>query len=123
MKMLETRDNSSDRRGPAEAGVSSREMLCVARQDRDRWEALCLDLDLAVQGRSFDEVRSLLEEAVNTYIEDARAEAEPARSRLLARRVPRHVRLIWAWRFFKAVLNGRVPGADSAVWLPITCHS
>jgi len=74
----------------------SRELLCVARGSGDRWEALCLDLDLAVQGRSFDEVRGLLDEAVNTYVEDASAEAEPARSRLLARRVPLHVRLAWA---------------------------
>jgi hypothetical protein len=100
----------------------SREPLCVARGGGERWEALCLDLDLAVQGRSFDEVRALLEEAVNTYMEDARAEAEPARARLLARRVPLHVRLLWAWRFFKAALYGRTPGGDSAVWLPVVCH-
>jgi hypothetical protein len=83
--MLETRDNSADRRDPAQ-GRTSRELLCVARHGDDLWEALCLDLDLAVQGRSFDEVRTLLDEAVNTYIGDANAEAEPARSRLLARR-------------------------------------
>jgi hypothetical protein len=100
----------------------SSELLCVARGGADRWEALCLDLDLAVQGRSFDEVRSLLEEALRTYMEDARAEAEPSRSRLLARRVPLRVRLLWAWRFFKAALYGRTPGGDSTVWLPVNCH-
>jgi hypothetical protein len=99
----------------------SREIFCVARGGGERWEALCLDLDLAVQGRSFDEVRGLLEEAVNSCVEDPNAEAEPARSQLLARRVPLHVRLAWAWRFFKAALYGRPPGADSAVWLPVIC--
>jgi hypothetical protein len=121
--MLVTRDNSADRRKPVEAGTILRRLLCVARRGGDQWEGLCLDLDLAVQGRSFDEVRALLEKAVNTYIEDAGAEAEPARSRLLARRVPLHVRLVWAWRFFKAALYGRTAGGDSAVWLPITCRT
>jgi hypothetical protein len=100
----------------------SHDFLCVARGGGDRWEALCLDLDLAVQGQSSDEVRALLEEAVNTYVEDASAEAEPARSRLLARRVPLHVRLAWAWRFFKATLYGRPPGGYSATWLPVICR-
>jgi hypothetical protein len=102
--------------------MMSLELLCVARGGGEKWEALCLDLDLAVQGRSFDEVRGLLEEAVNTYVEDARAEAEPARSQLLARRVPLHIRLVWAWRFFKAALYGRPPGGDSATWLPVNCR-
>src|SRR3979490_3332714 len=100
----------------------ARELLCVARGDGEWWEAICLDLDLAVQGRSFDEVRALLEEAVNTYVEDANAEAEPARSQLLARRVPLHVRLLWAWPFFKASLYGRPPGGDSATLLPVVCR-
>jgi len=98
------------------------ELLCVAHGSADRWEALCLDLDLAVQGRSFDEVHARLQEAVDTYVEDAQAEAEPARSQLLARRVPLHVRLLWGWRFFKAALYGRSPTGDSTVWLPVNCH-
>jgi hypothetical protein len=100
----------------------SLELLCVARGGGERWEALCLDLDLAVQGRSFDEVRALLEEAVSSYVEDPKAEEEPARSQLLARRVPLHVRLAWAWRFFKAALYGRPPGGDSTTWLPVNCR-
>jgi hypothetical protein len=100
----------------------ARELLCVAREGAERWEAICLDLDLAVQGRSFDEVRALLEKTVNTYVEDAKAEAEPARSQLLARCVPLHVRLVWAWRIFKAALYGRPPGGDSATLLPLICH-
>ncbi len=99
-----------------------RQLFCVARGKGERWEALCLDLDLAVQGRSFDEVRHLLSEAVSTYIEDASAEAEPARTRLLARRVPFHVRFLWAWRFFRAALSGRNPDGDSPIWLPVACH-
>src|ERR1043166_4037491 len=115
--MLETRDNSS---GPRAHAPGSREYLCVARRGGEWWEALCLDFDLAVQGRSFDEVRALLEEAANTYVEDAGAEAEPARSRLLARRAPLHVRALWAWRFFITAVRGRPGGGNSAGLLPIT---
>ncbi len=42
----------------------NKQLFCVARRQRDRWEAICLDLDIAVEGRSFDEVRNLLQEAV-----------------------------------------------------------
>jgi hypothetical protein len=120
--MLETQDTSTDPRSPARAS-GPREFLCVARHENEWWEALCLDFDLAVQGRSFDEVRALLDEAVNSYIEDAGAEAEPARSQLLARRAPLHVRFLWAWRFFRTALRGSIPGGSPAIWLPITCHN
>ena len=97
------------------------QFFCVARRQGERWEALCLDLDIAVQGRSFDEVRGLLGEAISTYIEDASAEAEPARSRLLARRVPFFVRFLWALRFFRVAISGKKLDGDSPVWLPVAC--
>ncbi len=99
----------------------SAELLCVARGRDKEWEALCLDLDIAVQGRSFDEVRQLLGQAIATYIQDATAEAEPDRSRLLQRRAPWRVRLLWAWRFFRAALYGRNHNSDSAVGFPVAC--
>jgi hypothetical protein len=98
------------------------QLFCIAHGKGERWEALCFDLDLAVQGRSFDEVRQLLCEAISTYIEDASAENELARSQLLARRVPFHVRFLWAWRFFRTTLFGRNSDGDSPVWLPVACH-
>jgi hypothetical protein len=103
--------------------MNKQQLFCVARRQGDRWEAMCLDLDIAVEGRSFDEVRSLLEEAVSTYIEDALAEAEPARSQLLGRRVPFLVRFLWALRFFRIALSGRNLDGDSPVWLPVTCRA
>jgi len=99
------------------------QFLCVARGSGEHWEGLCLDLDLAVQGHSFDEVRVLMSEAVSTYIEDASAENEHARSQLLARRAPFHIRLAWAFSFFRTALFGRKLDRDSPVWLPITCHA
>ena len=98
-------------------GVSMEdEVLCVARRHGEVWEAFCLNFDLAVQGRSFDEVRGLLSEAVKSYVEDASAETEPARSRLLRRGVPLHVRLLWASRFFWRLFPARpmtaIPPSD-----------
>jgi predicted RNase H-like HicB family nuclease len=85
------------------------------------WEAFSLDFDLAVQGRSFEEVSEGLREAISTYLQDVAAEQEPARSRLLRRRVPLHVRLTWAWRFFWFALRGGKSDSDSTVWLPVAC--
>lgn len=85
------------------------------------WEAFSLDFDLAVQGRSFEEVSEGLKEAISTYLKDVAVEQEPARSRLLRRRVPMRVRLMWAWRFFWFALWGRKPDSDSTVWLPVVC--
>jgi predicted RNase H-like HicB family nuclease len=100
-----------------------RELLCVAQGRGDEWEAFCLDFDLAVQGHSFEEVRGLLDEAIRTYIEDVRAEGQEAQARLVNRRVPLRVRLLWVWRFFIAALSSRNHDRDSSAWFPIACRA
>src|SRR5215475_4149213 len=82
-------------------------LVCVAHGHAQSWEAICLDFDLAVQGHSLAEVRDSIEQAIIDYIEAARAEAEPARSRLLSRRAPFWVRLGWAFRFFIRTISGK----------------
>lgn len=67
---------------------------CIAHGAGNHWEAICLDLDIAVQGSSLDEVTRLLRESVETYIEDAMAQNEPTRSQLLSRGVPFLVRVV-----------------------------
>jgi hypothetical protein len=99
------------------------EVLCVARRHGEEWEAFCLNFDLAVQGRSFDEVRALLSEAIRTYLEDASAETEPTRSRLLRRGVPLHVRLLWAWRFLCAAFSGKTHDGNSGFGFPVACRA
>ena len=81
-----------------------RVIQCVASGHGTEWEAFCLDYDLAVQGQSFEEVRSSLAKAIDMYLGSALAEPEPIRSRLLARRAPFLVRLMWAWRVFWSTL-------------------
>ncbi len=80
---------------------------CIARGAGDQWEAVCLDFDLAVQGRSLDEVTRVLREMIVSYIDDACAQPEPVRTQMLCRRTPFSVRLSWAARMFFATLCGR----------------
>lgn len=93
---------------------------CVAHGRGDGWEGLCLDLDLAVQGHSFVEVKTLLHEAIKSYVVDALKEEEPHRSRLLKRRAPLRVRAYWATRFALAALRGK-RDSDNPVGYPEAC--
>jgi len=83
-------------------------LLCIARGDDTHWEAINLDFNLAVQGKSFDEVDRYLREAIETYVEDAMKEDEPTRSQLLSRRAPLSVQLLWIARIIWAMLCGRI---------------
>ena len=98
-----------------------RELSCIARGHGDQWEAFCLDYDLAVQARSFDEARQVLSEVIATYVDDAMKEDEPARTRLLNRRAPLAVRLLWAWRTFRSILAGAHGHGDPAIGFPVAC--
>lgn len=93
--------------------MQPRNLLCAIEGRGEEWEAICLDLDIAVQGRSFDEVRQLLAEAVSSYFVDAAQEAPADRDRLLARRVPARVRLGLALRIiWHTIRSPRPPGPD-----------
>lgn len=80
-------------------------LLCMAHGRDGDWEAICLDLDLAAQGRSFEEVQGALDEAIQTYIKDALAEPPAARGALLKRKAPFLVRLGYLTSFFWSVLR------------------
>lgn len=81
--------------------------LCVAYSRGARWESLCLDLDIAAEGTSFEDVKSHLHAAIASYVADASSEAEPARSYLLARRAPWRVRAAWTLRRLLSAFDGR----------------
>jgi hypothetical protein len=67
-----------------------RKLYCYAEARNGGWEAQCLDLDIAVQGASFEEVYRSLKEAVSLYIGCLDDLPDRERARLLARRP-----LIW----------------------------
>jgi hypothetical protein len=81
-------------------------VTCIARGTQSHWEAICLDFNIAAQGRSLDEVSRLLEEAVTSYMLDALKEAPQDRDRLLRRRAPFSVRLYWTLGLVWATLRG-----------------
>lgn len=82
-------------------------VTCIARGKSGSWEAICIDFDIAVTGRSFQEVRGLLESAVRSYVADAMAEPDVAsRATLLRRKTPFFARLRWTWPFVLTGLFG-----------------
>ena len=59
---------------------------CYAWGNADGWEAICVDFDLAAQGDSFEEVRSELSDAIDTFVTYAAELPELERGRLLNRK-------------------------------------
>jgi hypothetical protein len=98
---------------------------CIAHGAGDQWEAICLDLDIAVQGPSLEEVTSLLRASIDTYITDALAQDEPVRSQMLHRSVPFGVRVRFAARMFFATLAGRRldKQREATIGFPVECHA
>ena len=86
----------------------SRTLRCYAEGREGRWEAICLDLDIAVQGRTFEEVFQSLSAAVELYFESVDSLPEVERKNLLVRPSPLSVRL----RFFGLVMRSFLGGRD-----------
>ena len=98
-----------------------RTITCFAHGNRDSWDAICIDFDIAVQGESFDEVRQLLGDAVATYVTSAMAEQPEDRDRLLNRRAPLRVRAKLAFGFLWHVLRHKNPGDDQSAGFSMPC--
>lgn len=61
------------------------------------WNAICVDLDIAVEAASQHEAMNKIEEVVHTYIHDAMQEAPEVRRKLLNRSSPLSLRFsLWA---------------------------
>lgn len=85
-------------------------LRCYSEGRGDCWEAVCLDLDIAVQGRSFQETYDGLNEAIADYLEYVLTLPEPDRSRLLSRRAPLSMRLRFLWYALLISFAGSKPG-------------
>ena len=83
-------------------------MHCYAEGRDGDWEAICLDLDIAVQGRSFEEVFGSLQEAISLYFETVAELPADQRPGFLDRPVPLPVRL----KFLTRVVRGLFSGGD-----------
>lgn len=73
--------------------LGTRTLQCYAEGRDGGWEAICLDFDIAVQGRTFEEVFASLREAVTLYLESVADLPESERQRLLHRSAPLTTRL------------------------------
>lgn len=85
----------------------SRVLHCYACGRNGLWEAVCLDLDLAVQGRSFEEVARLLKESIELHIEGVMDLPENERHALLHRPVPLVTRFKFALDAFLTAFRDR----------------
>lgn len=97
-----------------------RDLVCFARGRAGAWEGICLDLDLAVQGRSFNEVREALEQAVAEFVAAAQEEDAATRARLLNRRAPLWVSLAWTARVIWSAWRHHADG-DTSASFPVAC--
>jgi predicted RNase H-like HicB family nuclease len=81
--------------------VAAKTLHCYAEGQDGDWEAICLDLDIAVQGRTFEEVFGSLREAIKLYLDSVSSLPADERRSLLQRPAPIVVRLKFlahAWR-------------------------
>jgi predicted RNase H-like HicB family nuclease len=110
--------------GRLEDAMAERSLQCYAHGHSDGvWEAICVDLDIAVQGRSFAEVREFLQTAIESYIEQAKQERPEDAKRLLNRRSPWHVRVRYALAAAAGSLFGRATGRVREQPFVVSCRA
>ena len=78
---------------------------CYAEGVNGKWEAFCLDFDLAVQGESFEEVYHALHENMVAYGRYISELPEDERQAFLNRKAPLSLRLRFLWYVLKDILG------------------
>src|SRR5258707_1076810 len=80
---------------------------CYAEGRPGRWEAVCLNFDIAVQGSTLDEAMDCLNEAIDLYM-DRLNELEPReRARFLRRKSPLSLQLKFLWHVLRSTIFHR----------------
>lgn len=82
-----------------------RMLRCCADGRGDKWEAICLDLDIAVQGSSFEEVFASLNEGISLYLETVESLPAEERAHLVERPAPLYLRLKFLIRTLRALFH------------------
>jgi predicted RNase H-like HicB family nuclease len=88
--------------------LASRTLHCYAEGRDGDWEAICLDLDIAVQGCSFEEVFDSLRGAISLYLETVDGMPPDERPALRHRPAPLLIRL----RFLAQSVRGLLSDDD-----------
>ena len=82
-----------------------RVLRCHAEGRDGDWEAFCLDLDITVQGGSFEDVFHALTESISIYMQSV-ADLPLAEQRdLLDRPAPLSVRLRFLWYALRSLIT------------------
>jgi predicted RNase H-like HicB family nuclease len=82
-------------------------VICYAEGHEGAWEAFCLNFDLSVQGKTFQEVYDKLAEALELYLQGVFSLPEADQKRLLKRRAPLSAWAGFLLRMFKIVFTKR----------------
>ena len=72
------------------------------------WEGLCTTFDIAMQGKSLDETRDFLEEAVKDFLATVEELPSHDKKRLLKRKSPLQLRLILALQYLQSEFRSRM---------------
>ena len=99
-------------RDPAGLPITLR---CYAYHDREnpeRWLAHCIDVDVMASGKSFEDARHGLHNAIDLFLESvSELDDEEAVLQLLSRKAPLSVRA--KWRLVRLLASWRDDGPDS----------
>ena len=95
-------------KNPTGFELPNRTLHCYAEGRDGDWEAICLDLDIAVQGSSFEEVFSSLQEVISLYLDSVTDLPPQDRPGLLHRPAPFAVR----FKFLIQALRGLFERSD-----------
>ena len=88
-----------------------RTLHCYASGTDGDWEAICLDLDIAVQGHSFEEAQTSLGKAIRMHLERVSELPAEEQAGLLYRPVPLTERIRFALEAFLLALSLRDRGS------------
>ena len=98
-----------------------RTLRCYAEGRGDQWEAVCLDLDIAVQGDSFEAVFGDMNEAIVLYLETLQDLPEADRVRLMGRHAPLNLQLKFLWYAVLAALPATRPSDKARAEFLVPC--
>ena len=95
---------------------------CYAEGRQGRWEAICLDFDLSVQGETFEQVYRDLNQSIEMYMEYVATLPKEERGQFLGRRAPLNLRLKYVWALLWAAFKSKTNDAERAGFL-VRCQA
>ncbi|WGL63797.1 hypothetical protein QDX81_02025 [Pseudomonas sp. CW003PS] len=90
-------------------------LRCYMEKKNGYWQAFCIDLSLAVQGDTIEEVKGKLHEQIYDYLNDIfEGEDRPYASQLLNRKAPLYQRAKYHFYKLRHDISGRWDGIKNS---------